>query len=309
MRKNRGREMKFNLLLLCFAMLASTNIYAKTIIIKGSSTVYPISEAVAEEYGKIHRQARVSISVGGTGSGFNALIHNKTDIVNASRAIETSEIKATKQNGVEYVGFAIAYDAIVIAVNKKNTWISQITVDQLHKIWASGSKVLNWKQVDSSLPDSKLSLYSPGTASGTFDYFTHAVNGQSGLIRTDSTRNEDANVLVRGVEGNTGAMGYFGYAYYVNNTNKLRALAVVNNQGKAVFPSQKNALNGTYNPLTRPLFIYVNVKKLRESKEVQNFVKFYFAKAKDLAQEVGYFPLTPKEKEKNIATLRNILKN
>lgn len=263
----------------------------KVIKIDGSSTVYPITEAVAEEF-QATQKVKVTVGESGTGSGFKKFCRGETDVADASRPITTKEMDACKEAGIQYIELPIAYDGLTVVVNAKNDWVKSLSTDDLKKIWNSGSSIKNWKQVNAAYPDKAMSLYGPGTASGTFDYFTEAINGKKGASRTDYTPSEDDNVLVQGVAGNAGGMAYFGYAYYEENKDKLRAIAISPKAGAAaVMPSPETVKNGTYQPLSRPLFIYVNATAAAFKPEVKAFVNFYLENAPKLVQEVKYVPL------------------
>jgi phosphate transport system substrate-binding protein len=263
----------------------------KVIKIDGSSTVYPITEAVAEEF-QATQKVKVTVGESGTGGGFKKFCRGETDIADASRPITTKEMDACKEAGIQYIELPIAYDGLTVVVNAKNDWVKSLSADDLKKIWNSGSSIKNWKQVNAANPDKAMSLYGPGTASGTFDYFTEAINGKKGASRTDYTPSEDDNVLVQGVAGNAGGMAYFGYAYYEENKDKLRAIAISPKAGAAaVMPSPETVKNGTYQPLSRPLFIYVNATAAAFKPEVKAFVSFYLENAPKLVQEVKYVPL------------------
>ncbi len=269
----------------------SANAAEKIIKIDGSSTVYPITEAVAEEFQKAQK-VKVTVGESGTGGGFKKFCRGETDISDASRPISQKEIDACKEAGIQYIELPIAYDALTVVVNSKNDWIKSISVDELKKIWAPGSSVKNWKQVNSAYPDKAMPLFGPGTASGTFDYFTEAVNGKSKASRSDYTPSEDDNVLVQGVSSNVGGMAYFGYAYYEENKDKLRALPIAAKAGATpVMPSPEAVMAGTYQPLARPLFIYVNATAAAFKPEVKAFVNFYLENAPKLVKEVKYVPL------------------
>jgi phosphate transport system substrate-binding protein len=259
------------------------------ITIDGSSTVAPISEAISEEFKKAHPGVDVPVGISGTGGGFKKFIHKEIDIADASRPIKKSEEEAARKNGVEFIELPVAYDGLSVIVNPKNTWVTSLTVAELKKIWEPGSKINNWAQVRPGFPNKPLKLYGAGTDSGTFDYFTDAIVGQERASRSDYTASEDDNVLVQGVKGDEGALGYFGYAYYEENKDKLKLVAIDPGTGP-VLPSEETIRNGTYQPLSRPLFIYVR-KDAAERPEVQAFVKFYLTKAKDLVRSVGYIPL------------------
>jgi phosphate transport system substrate-binding protein len=274
-------------------VFSSPAVFSQTstdIKIDGSSTVYPITEAVAEEFQKQNSTAKVTVGISGTGGGFKKFCNGEIDISDASRPIKQEEIDACKAKGIEYVELPIAYDALTIVVNRQNSWVSSITTAELKKIWepAADGKVMKWNQVRSSWPDAPLNLYGPGTDSGTFDYFTEAINGKSKDSRTDFTASEDDNVLVQGVASDRNALGYFGYAYYEENQQRLKAVPVDGGSG-AVAPNRANVENGSYRPLSRPLFIYVS-KKSAERADVQQFVQFYLNNTQ-LVSEVGYIPL------------------
>jgi phosphate transport system substrate-binding protein len=263
----------------------------KIIKIDGSSTVYPITEAVAEEF-QIKTKTKVTVGESGTGGGFKKFCRGETDISNASRPILQKEIDACKDAGIQFIELPVAFDGLTVVVNDKNNWVKSITVEELKKIWGPGSTVKNWKEVNPAYPDKKLSLYGPGTASGTFDYFSEAINGKSKSHRSDYTPSEDDNVLVQGVSGNEGAMGYFGLAYYEENKDKLRSVPVSAKAGApAVDATFDTVKNGTYIPLSRPLFIYVNATAAAFKPEVKAFINFYLDNAPELVKEVKYVPL------------------
>ena len=267
---------------------------AQTASIKmdGSSTVFPIAEALAEEF-QISKRGKVRVTVGiaGTGGGFKKFCRGETDISNASRPISTEEMAACKAAGIQYIELPIAFDALTVVVNKDNTWAKTMTVADLKKIWAPDAqgRINNWNQVKSGYPNLKMMLFGPGTDSGTFDYFTEAVNGKSKASRSDYSASEDDNTLVQGVENNKGGLGYFGFAYYSAHKDKLTAVAIDGGKGP-VEPTIANVLNGTYQPLSRPLFIYVKLAAASRP-EVQEFVRFSLTKGAGLVQEVGYIPL------------------
>ena len=263
-----------------------------SIKIDGSSTVFPISEALAEEF-QISKRGKVRVTVGiaGTGGGFKKFCRGETDISNASRPISREEMDACKAAGIQYIEIPIAFDALTVVVNKENTWAKTMTIADLKKIWSPDAqgRVNNWNQVKSGYPNLKMMLFGPGTDSGTFDYFTEAVNGKSKASRSDYSASEDDNTLVQGVENNKGGLGYFGFAYYSAHKDKLSAVAIDGGKGP-VEPTIANVLNGTYQPLSRPLFIYVKLDAASRP-EVQEFVRFSLTKGAPLVQEVGYIPL------------------
>jgi phosphate transport system substrate-binding protein len=260
----------------------------------GSSTVFPIAEAMAEEF-QIQKRGKVRVTVGvsGTGGGFKKFCRGETDISNASRPITAEEMELCRKAGIKYMELPIAFDALTVVINPKNTWAKTMTVAELKKMWEPGAqgRINNWKQIRSSFPNEKLMLFGPGADSGTFDYFTEAVNGKAKASRGDYTASEDDNTLVQGVENNKGAIGYFGFAYYAAHKDKMTAVAVDAGKG-AVGPSLENVTNGTYNPLSRPMFVYVRDTAAGRP-EVTEFVQFMMSRG-DLVAEVGYLPL-PKQ--------------
>jgi phosphate transport system substrate-binding protein len=260
-----------------------------SISIDGSSTVYPITEAVAEEFGKTNPGCKVTVGISGTGGGFKKFAAGQIDISDASRPIKGEEDNKCKDGNIEYIELPIAYDGLTLVINKKNTWVDHLTVAELKLIWGPDSKVKNWSEVRKGWPKKPLKLYGPGTDSGTFDYFTEAINGKAGQSRSDYTASEDDNTLVQGVAGDAGALGYFGLAYFEENQDKLRAIPIDGGKGP-VEPTVKNVKTGKYAPLSRPLFIYVNKSRVKRA-EVDSFVKFYLKNAGKLSREVGYIPL------------------
>jgi phosphate transport system substrate-binding protein len=262
--------------------------------IDGSSTVFPISEAYAEEF-QIQKRGKVRVTVGvsGTGGGFKKFCRGETDIANASRPITAEEMEICRKAGIKYMELPIAFDALTVVINPKNTWAKTLTIAELRKMWepAAQGRITNWKQIRSGFPDEKLMLFGPGADSGTFDYFTEAVNGKAKASRGDFTASEDDNTLVQGVENNKGALGYFGFAYYAAHKDKMTAVAVDAGKGP-VLPSLENVTNATYTPLSRPLFIYVR-DTAASRPEIKEFVQFLMSRG-DLVAEVGYLPL-PKQ--------------
>ncbi len=284
----------FFLILMLLKSVAS----AQTLIkVDGSSTVYPITEAVAEEFQKQNKNVKVTVGISGTGGGFKKFCRGETHISNASRPIVKKEIDACKENNIEFIELPVAYDGLAVLVNKKNDWINAMTVEELKKIWAPEAQgmITNWNQVNPQWPNAKLKLYGPGVDSGTFDYFTEAVVGKSRASRGDYTASEDDNVLVQGIAGDKFALGYFGLAYYEENKDKLKVVPIVNPKtGKEVVPSMKTVMEGSYQPLSRPLFIYVNKKAISEVPEIKSFITFYLKNGSKLVKEAKYIPLPPK---------------
>lgn len=263
-----------------------------TIKVDGSSTVYPITEAVAEEFQNVQRGVtKVTVGISGTGGGFKKFCRGETDVQDASRPILQKEIDACKEGGITYIELPIAFDALTVVVSPSNTWASSLTTAELKTIWSAESqgKVMKWNQVRPGFPDAPLKLYGPGADSGTFDYFTEAINGKAKSSRGDYTASEDDNVLVQGVSADKNALGYFGMAYYQENVKKLKAVGIDTGKG-GVLPSEKTVLDGSYQPLARPLFIYVNAKSLAKP-EVKAFVEFYLKNAPTLAKEVKFVQL------------------
>ena len=284
--------------LMAGALSASpTAAMANTLIkVDGSSTVFPITEAVAEDFQKANKGLKVTVGISGTGGGLKKFCRGEIDIVDASRPILRKEMDACKAAGIQYIELPVAYDALTVVVNKKNDWLKSITVAELKKMWepAAQGKVLKWNDINPKWPNAKLTLFGAGSDSGTFDYFTEAVNGKAKASRGDYTASEDDNVLVQGVARDKNAIGYFGLAYYVENQDKLRAVAIVEKDGKpAVLPALETVMNGSYQPLSRPIFIYVNAKSAVKP-EIKSFVEFYLKDAPKLVKEVQYVPLPDK---------------
>jgi phosphate transport system substrate-binding protein len=279
-------------------VFASASIYAQALVkIDGSSTVYPITEAVAEEFQKMKKNAvKVTVGISGTGGGFKKFCRGETDISDASRPILKKEMDDCKAAGIEYLELPVAYDALTVVINPKNDWIKSMTVAELKMMWepAAQGKITTWKQVNPAWPDRPLKLFGAGADSGTFDYFTEAITGKSKSSRGDFTASEDDNVLVQGVARDVGALGFFGLAYYEENKDKLKAVPIVDKAGKpAVLPSLSTVIDGSYQPLARPIFIYVNAKSA-DKPEIKEFVEFYMKQAEKLTKEVKYVPLPAK---------------
>ena len=284
--------------LLTIALLALVGVVprvakAQIIQIDGSSTVFPITEAVAEEFQKSKKgKVKVTVGIAGTGGGFKKFCRGETDISDASRPILKAEIETCKQSGIQFIELPVAYDALTVIVNPKNDWVKTLTVPDLKKMWepSAQGKVTKWNQIRPEWPDSPLKLFGPGADSGTFDYFTEAIVGKAKSSRGDFTASEDDNVLVQGVANDRNALGYFGFAYYIENQGKLKAVAIDGGKG-AVGPSAKTVEDGTYQPLSRPIFIYVSKKALDTKAEVKEFVDFYLKNAPKLVKDVKYVAL------------------
>ncbi len=269
------------------------------IAVDGSSTVYPITQAAAEDFMKRHPKVAIPIGVAGTAGGFRRFVVDELDVCDASRPIEPEEVDACRRNGVGYLELPIGIDGISVVVNPKNTWCSSLTVGQLKQLWESHSRIQNWNELDPAFPKQEIVLYGPDTDSGTFEYFTEVVCSRRGNSRTDYTPSSNDNILIQGVEGDAGAIGYFGYAYYTLNRDSLRALRIVpttdsktaaGTAAPGVAPTDESILSGRYKPLSRPLFVYVNRKSLRRP-EVAAFVTFYLEQAPAFVSEVHYIPL------------------
>jgi phosphate transport system substrate-binding protein len=266
---------------------------APVIRIDGSSTVFPIAEAVAEEFQISQRGAvRVTVGLSGTGGGFKKLCRGDVDISNASRPILSEEIEMCRAAGINFIELPVAFDAITVVVNPQNDWVKSLTVGDLKKMWepAAQAQVLRWSQVRSEWPDVPLMLFGPGADSGTFDYFTEAVTGKAKSSRGDYTASEDDNVLVQGVEHNRNALGYFGFAYYISHKDRMRAVPIEKEDGTQVLPSNEAVVDGSYQPLSRPLFIYVSDKSAQRP-EVRKFIEYYLTEGPALAAEVGFVAL------------------
>ncbi len=281
--------------LLCASLLASLTPMARAenglVKIDGSSTVFPITEAVAEEFQKANKGLRATVGISGTGGGFKKFCRGETDISNASRPILKKEMDACWEAGVQYIELPVAYDALTVVASPSNKFLTSITVAELKKIWepAAQNSITKWNQVNSAWPNEPITLFGAGSDSGTFDYFTEAINGKAKASRGDYTASEDDNVLVQGVAKDPHAIGYFGYAYYAENKDKLKALKVDGGKGP-VAPMDTTVEDGTYNPLSRPIFIYVSKKAMKRT-EVKQFVEFYLDHAAKLVKEVKYVPL------------------
>lgn len=263
--------------------------------IDGSSTVYPVTEAVAEEFQKAKKgKIKVTVGISGTGGGFKKFCRGETDISDASRPILKQEMDACKGAGIQYVELPVAFDALSVMVNPKNDWAPSMTVAELKKIWepAAQGKITNWNQVRSSWPNAPLKLFGAGADSGTFDYFTEAITGKAKSSRGDFTASEDDNVLVQGIANDRNALGFFGFAYYAENTDKLKLVAIDNGKGP-MLPSEKAVMDGSYQPLSRPIYIYVNRKSLGKP-EVREFAEFYLKNAQQLVKQVKYIPFPEK---------------
>ncbi len=275
-----------------------------TVKIDGSSTVYPISQAVAEEFMAVNSDVNVTVGLSGSSNGFKAIINGEADIANASRHIKDSEIEAINEKSDEAIEMPVAYDGITVVIHPDNDWATELTVDELKKIWEPGSTVTKWSQVRDGFPEEVIQLFGPGTASGTFEYFTEAINGEAKASRDDYNPSEDDNVLVQGVSGNKYALGYFGFAYYLENAGRLKAVKIkVDDASPAVEPTLETIGDGSYQPLSREIYIYP-LKSALSRPEVAEFIKFYMGSTgQDLAEEVGYVRLPQEKYDANLAHL------
>lgn len=268
-----------------------------TIRADGSSTVGPLTTATAERFQKENEGVRVTVGISGTGGGFERFCAGETDLSNASRPIKDEEKQLCADEGIEFVELHVANDALTVVGNPENDWAECLTVEQLKTIWGPESKVDSWKDVDPQFPDEKMTLFGPGTDSGTFDYFTDEINGEEGASRSDYSASEDDNVTVRGVTGEKGALGYFGYSYFEENQDSLKAIEVDGGDG-CVAPSVETAQDGTYKPLSRPLFIYAKTSSL-ERQEVRDFLTYMLDNATEIAEAAQYVPLTDEQADKS----------
>jgi len=275
-----------------------------TITADGSSTVGPFTTKAAEDFRTENPDVQITVGISGTGGGFERFCAGETDISNASRAIDADEAAICQENGIEYVELQVATDALTNVVNVENDWATCLTVEQLNAIWKPGSKVSNWSQVDSSFTDVALKLYGAGTDSGTFDYFTGAINSEEGASRSDYSATEDDNVTVQGVSGDKGALGYFGFSYFEENQGKLKALEVDGGQG-CVAPSAAAAQDGSYTPLSRPLFIYVKQSSLDANQSLGDFVRYTLENEQTIAEEARFVPLSQQQIDQELQKLES----
>lgn len=293
-----------------FMLMACGNNNKKggTITIDGSSTVFPVTEAVAEEFRSVQPGTDITIGVSGTGGGFQKFGRGDTDIANASRPIKDEEAAMAKENNIEFVELEVAYDGLAVVVHPENDWVDCFTVEELKMIWEPSAQgtITRWNQIRPEWPDQEIHLFGPGVASGTFDYFTEAIVGTSGSSRGDFTASEDDNILVQGVAGDKYGLGFFGLAYYTENSDKLQVVAVDGGEG-CVEPSMETVNNGTYAPLSRPLYIYVNSTSL-ENQAVVEYIRFYLTEGKDVLDDVGYIPLTDEEYKRELDKFNQFVK-
>jgi phosphate transport system substrate-binding protein len=292
--------------LIALALMTSFGAHAQTVRIDGSSTVYPITEGIAEDFQK-STKIRVTVGVSGTGGGFKKFCRGEIDVANASRPITLKEIEDCTKQGIKFYEMPVAFDAMTVVIHPKNTFVKQLTIQQLRKMWepAAQGKITHWNQIDPTWPNQRLSLFGPGADSGTFEYFTEAVNGKSKASRGDFTASEDDNILVKGVSTHPFGLGYFGYAYYEENKTTVKAVPIVNKDGVAVYPNEKSVMDGTYNPLARPIFIYIKEDSLKQP-HVRRFVEFYMKNVSRITKEIKFVPLPDKV---YIANLKHIEKN
>lgn len=301
---------RLNIVFLLSVCISTLSIAKAQPIIKtdGSSTVYPITKAVADKFQIAKKNTvNVTINISGSGGGFNKFCRGEIDIVNASRPILKNEIKDCKNSRIQYVEIPIAFDALTVAVNPENNWGTAMTIAELKKIWepAAQGTITRWKQVNPTWPDEPIKLYGADSDSGTYDYFTKAIIGKAKSSRSDFIKSKDDNVLVNGVASNKNSLGFFGFAYYIENESKVTAVAINDGKGQgAIPPSVETVENGSYQPLSRPIFIYVNVKAI-EKPEVKEFVEFYLKHALLLVKEARFFPLPPRAYTTMLGHLNN----
>jgi len=297
---NRLKQSALMIVLAAAAFTGVAHAQDKVVKVDGSSTVAPISEAVAEEFQAANRGAKVVVGTSGTGGGFKKFVRGEIDVADASRPIKKEEMDECAKNGIEFIELPIAFDALTVVVNKSNTWATTMTTEELKKLWEPGAqgKITKWSQVRDGWPDADIKLYGAGTDSGTFEYFTEAIVEKAKSSRGDYTASEDDNVLVKGVEGDKNALGYFGMAYYEQHKDKLTAVKIdwvkdgTSKTGGAMEPTVANVVGAKYNPLSRPLFIYVNKKAAESKPEVKAFVDFYLAHAPEMVAEAKYVPFS-----------------
>ena len=269
--------------------------------VDGSSTVAPITEAMAEEFNIENKDVKIPVGVSGTGGGFKRFIVGDTDIQDASRGIKDEESKTAGENGVDYTSLTVAYDGVTVAVSKENDFVDSLTVDELKKLWEPDSKIKTWNDLRSEWPKEEIKFYTPGPDSGTFEFFTEEIVGEAKAMRTDVNPSEDDNVLVQGVAGDKNAIGFFGYSYYTENSDKLKAVKIDAGKGE-IEPTFDNIKDGSYAPLSREIYIYLNNGSL-EREEVKSFVDFYLTNAEAIVPEVGYIPLTTEGYEEELAKI------
>lgn len=276
-----------------------------TVLLDGSSTVFPVSAAIAEEYQILNPSVEVPVGFSGTGGGFSRFCAGETDITNASREIRDGEIENCAANGIEYTEIPVAWDGLSVVIHPENDFATCLTVDELRRIWEPGSEVSLWSEVRDGFPAEEILLFGAGTQSGTFDYFTEAIVGESGASRPDYQASEDDNILVQGVGGNVHSLGYFGYAYVVENEGRLTTAAVDNGAG-CVHPTQQTIEDGSYAPLSRPLYIYVRHDSM-ERPEVRDFVEFYLTEAGAIVPSTGYVPLSAEDYQTHLSAIMAVV--
>ena len=285
--------------------ITTNSIYLKgTVEVDGSSTLAPLSEAVAEEFKKTYSKANILVGISGTGGGFKRFVIGEIDISDASRAIKDSEISQAKENGIDYAELRVGMDGLSVMVNPNNNFVNCLTLTELNLVWKPGSAVNNWNQLRSIFPNKKMRLYGPGTDSGTFGFFTEIINGEEGASRDDYTASEDDNVLVQGIAGDNYALGYFGYAYYLSNKDKLKVLGIDKEDGNGCIIPDSSTIESELYPITRPLYIYVNKFSYNTKPVVKEFVKFYMEQAAKLITEIGYVPVKDEEYKSNLDKVR-----
>jgi phosphate transport system substrate-binding protein len=287
-------------------LLGCAGCSSSQIKVDGSSTVFPVTEAVVEAYSQEHPGARVVAGKSGTGGGMKKFYQGEIDICNASRAIKDNERQLCQQQGIAFIELSIAFDGLAVVIHPENDWCECLTVAQLKELWRPESEVRTWSDLDPAWPKEEIELFGPGTDSGTFDYFTEVIVGEEKSSRADYTASEDDNMLVSGVQSNRYALGYFGYAYYDKNKERLKVVGIDAGDGNCIKPSQKTVRDNSYTPLSRPLFIYVNKASLARP-EVASFVAYYLESSSRLAEKVGYVPVSDEVASENEQRLAEAL--
>ncbi|WP_243386317.1 PstS family phosphate ABC transporter substrate-binding protein [Bacillus kexueae] len=273
------------------------------VAIDGSSTVGPIMEAVSEEFAASFPDVKAPVGISGSGGGFKRFVVGETDLSNASRPIKDEEKEQAASNGIEFTEFRVAFDGLSVVVNPENDWVDQLTIEDLRTMWTGEAK--NWSDINPEWPNEPIKYFSPGTDSGTFDYFNEVVLDEEPMVK-EATLSEDDNVLVKGVQTDKNAIGFFGYAYYLENKDALKVVPIVNSNGEALEPTNETIENGTYEPLSRPLYVYVNNASVKDKEQVYEYVKFMLENGGDLAEEVGYVRLPQEQYDEQLSTLEGL---
>ncbi|OFZ51394.1 MAG: hypothetical protein A2381_17940 [Bdellovibrionales bacterium RIFOXYB1_FULL_37_110] len=288
---------------LIFFMTISCTPTRETINIDGSSTIFPISKSIAEEYNKKNPIPQINIHISGTSGGFRKFCTDKIDISNASRVIKTTEVNLAKANNINYIELPIAYDGITVVINKNNTWASEMTTEELSRIWNNNSKIFKWSDIRPHWPDRKIKLYGPDTDSGTLDYFMEAINDKPQISREDFIKNQDHHALLTSITEEIDSLGFLGYSFYKKNRDKLKAVALSYKNNSWIAPDVITISNGTYKPLIRILYLYVNTDKLKQKKSLRDFMNFFMEVAPGMVGQAGYIQLNDDQYTRNLITL------